>query len=80
MCWYQTSWTKSSIYYGFTLSLLAETFVICSETFANRLDPDQARQYVGPDLDPNFWHSDGIPEIIFHQVNNAPTCSRLYSS
>ena len=23
-------------------------------TFANSLDPDQARQYVGPDLDPNF--------------------------
>ena len=23
-------------------------------TFANSLDPDQARQNVGPDLDPNF--------------------------
>ena len=24
-------------------------------TFANSLDPDQARQNVGPDLDPNCW-------------------------
>ena len=24
-------------------------------TFANSLDPDQARRYVGPDLDPNLF-------------------------
>ena len=30
--------------------------------FANSLDPDQARHFVGPDLDPNCLHSGGIPE------------------
>ena len=30
--------------------------------FANSLDPDQDRQNVGPDLDPNRGHSDSIPE------------------
>ena len=33
-----------------TLSLLVATFVVC---FANSLDLDQARQNIGPDLDPN---------------------------
>ena len=33
--------------------------------FANSLDPDQDRQNVGPDLDPNHWHSDSVPERIF---------------
>ena len=32
------------------------------------MDPDQAQQNVGPDLDPNFWHSDGIPKI-FEKFN-----------
>ena len=34
-------------------------------TFANSLDPDQAPQNVGPDLDPNCYDTDGIPERIF---------------
>ena len=34
-----------------TLSLLVETCLLI--TFANNLDPDQDRQNVGPDLDPN---------------------------
>ena len=34
-------------------------------TFANSLDPDQAQQNVGPDLDPNCLRSDGIPERVF---------------
>ena len=29
---------------------------------ANILEPDQARQSVGPDLDPNCLHPDGIPK------------------
>ena len=41
-----------------TRCLLAHHLLI---TFANRLDPDQARQNVGPDLDPNCltlkWYS-----------------------
>ena len=35
--------------------------------FANSLDPDQALQNVGPDLDPNFGHSDGIPGKTFQK-------------
>ena len=35
-----------------TLSLLVATFVVCYES-ANNLDPDQERQNVSPDLDPN---------------------------
>ena len=34
-------------------------------TFANSLDPDQARQNVGPDLDPKWFDIDGNPERIF---------------
>ena len=37
-------------------------------TFANSLDPDQNRQNVGPDLDPNVWHFDSVPERIFEKV------------
>ena len=38
------------------ISLFAGGHVCCLLiTFANRLDPDQARQNVGPDLDPNCW-------------------------
>ena len=42
-------------------------------TFANSLDPDQARQNqaqqnVRPDLDPNCGHSDSIPERFFEKV------------
>ena len=35
------------------LSPLVATFVVCS--FADSLDPDQARQNVGPNLDPNCF-------------------------
>ena len=34
-------------------------------TFANSLDPYQARQNVGSDLDPNCWHLDDNPERFF---------------
>ena len=37
-------------------------------TFANRLDPDQARQYVGLIRIQSVWHSDGIPEF-FEKVD-----------
>ena len=33
-------------------TLVPRLSVVCSITFANRLDRDQARQNVGPDLDP----------------------------
>ena len=33
-------------------------------TFANSFDPDQARQNVGPDLDPNCLTA-GIPGVVF---------------
>ena len=33
--------------------------------FANSLDPDQARQNVGPGLDPNCLTPDSVPERIF---------------
>ena len=38
--------------------------------FANGLDPDQNRQNVGPDLDPNCLHSDSVPERIFRKKVN----------
>ena len=38
-------------------------------TTANSLDPDVARKNVWPDLDPNFRHSDDIPESFFEKVN-----------
>ena len=34
-------------------------------TFANNLDPDQARQKSGLIWIQTTWHSDGIPESIF---------------
>ena len=34
-------------------------------TFANSLDPDQARQNVGPDLDQTVRHNDGIQKRLF---------------
>ena len=37
--------------------------------FADSLDPNQAQQNAGPDLDPNFRHSDSVPERIFEKVN-----------
>ena len=39
------------IYCHLTLTLLVATCLLI--TFANSLDPDQAQQNVGPDLDPN---------------------------
>ena len=46
---------------GFYLQILCGTIILTLRllvssavtTFANSLDPDQVRQYVGPDLDPN---------------------------
>ena len=38
-------------------------------TFANSLDPDQARQNVGPDLDPNFLHMMVFMKDLFEKVN-----------
>ena len=39
--------------------------VTSAVTFANGLDPDQARQNVGPDLEPSCLLSDCIPERNF---------------
>ena len=36
-------------------------------TFANSLDPVQARLYIGPDLYPNCCHSYGNPEVNFRK-------------
>ena len=53
----------------FYLKILYLSWILCFEalliTFANSLDPDQAQQYVGPDLDPNLstLHA-SIPERI----------------
>ena len=38
-------------------------------TFANSLDPDQAQQNVGPDLDPDYLTLDVIPKRFFWKVN-----------
>ena len=35
-------------------------------TFANRLDPDQAQQNVGPDLDPNCL----TPEFVLKKIQH----------
>ena len=37
-------------------------------TFANSLEPDQARQNVGPDLDQNCLTA-GIPDFVFEEVD-----------
>ena len=42
-----------------TLALLAANF-FCFSSFANSFDPDQDRQNVGPDLDPNVLQSDKV--------------------
>ena len=39
--------------YVLTLSLLATTFSCLLVMFANSLDPDQDRQNISPDLNPN---------------------------
>ena len=36
-------------------------------TFTNSLYQNQARLNVQPDLNPNCWHSDGIPESIYEK-------------
>ena len=33
--------------------------------FETSLDPHEARQHVGPDLEPSCIHTDGIPERLF---------------
>ena len=35
--------------------------------FTNSLEPDQARQNVGPDLDQTVWQSDLFPETIIEK-------------
>ena len=37
-------------------------------TFANSLDPDQDRQNVGPDLDPNYLTLIVFPKEIFEKI------------
>ena len=34
-------------------------------TFANSLDPDQAQLFVGPDLDSDYFDTDGVHERFF---------------
>ena len=57
-------------------------------TFANSLDPDQARHYVGPDLDPNcltlWWYSwKNFSKKMFlkkkkkKRMTNYPACKKL---
>ena len=36
------------------MGLILYLLVSSADNFANSLDPDQARQNVGPDMDPNF--------------------------
>ena len=58
-----TKWLPVHQMYQVTLNLtpLVANFCCLLKTFANRLDPDQARQNVRPDLDPNYlilwWYS-----------------------
>ena len=40
-------------------------------TFADSLDPDQARRNVGLDLDPNCLTSDGIPKGLFKLIKKS---------
>ena len=62
-----------------------------NNSFANSLDPDQARQNAGPHLDPNcLTLTEGIPDFFFKSVNikkksaddnkitkNYPVCKEL---
>ena len=40
--------------------LASGDFCLLLKTFANSLDPDQARQYFGPDMDPKPFDSDSV--------------------
>ena len=54
-------------------------FVVCwYKTFANSLNPDQAWQNIGPDLESNCLtlYSDGIPERIYKKNVNFEKFSR----
>ena len=53
--------------YPFMACLSRMDFTLCHLiTFANSLDPDQAKHNVGLDQwIQTSWHSDGIPEIMF---------------
>ena len=61
----------SLVYKELTLLLLLLLLLLITLclliTFANSLDPDQARQNFGPDLDSKRWHSDGISERNFRK-------------
>ena len=46
-------------------TFLASGFYSLLITFANSLYPDQDRQNVGPDLDPNYLTIDSVPERFF---------------
>ena len=35
-------------------------YLLAAKTFANSLDPDQDRQNVGPDLDPNRFDTEKV--------------------
>ena len=63
--WINTVFNFFCTMYLLTLCQLVSSAV----TFANSLDPDQARQNVGPDLDPNCLTLDGIPEFFFKKVD-----------
>ena len=63
------SWIiTSSIIVLLTLSLLTATCHLLI-TFSNSLNPDQDRQTVGPDLDPNCLTLYSVPVKMFLKVN-----------
>ena len=83
----ENSPSVSSFLYSF---LASGDFCRLLKTFANSLDPDQARQNVGPDLDPNcltlWWYSWKIflKKLILKKIHrqqksmqNYPACKEL---
>ena len=54
------------------------TFSCLLITFANSLDPDQARQIVGPDLDPNCLSLMAFQKELIEKVKkNNPSMQRV---
>ena len=72
LIWIQTVWHSESVLEMFSKRLIVLTFYFAVGdfcrlliNFANSLDPDQARQNVGPDLDPNRLTLWCDPERLF---------------
>ena len=64
----EINFTERSIDKLFCNCPLGVTFVISADKHCKQFGPDQARQNVGSDLDPNCLHPDGIEKSSIQRV------------